>query len=568
MTLRDEIRRYGLTALGAFGEAVIDLAGSALQKADVKKPTGDDSPSTSLGGSREDSVTSNPIPKERAEDDPKSLLWDPFAIVEQLGYKDKPTNMTYGTLRAILYKMPIVGAIVQTRINQVAGFCAPQPSKYDIGFKIRTRDHHKEPTKAEKDWIQRAEVMMLRTGVTENPRGRADLENFVKKLVWDSLVYDQLCFEVVPNRKGVPAEWYAVDGSTIRLADTASSSVNEDHDKAVRYVQIYDGMIIAEYTQEEMCFAIRNPRSDIRLQGYGVSELEMLIPTITSLLYSFEFNQKFFTQGSAAKGIINFKGAVSEKQLQNFRRQWYSQIASVQNAWRTPIVNSEELQYVNLQQSARDMEFTAWMDFQIKVACAMFAIDPVEVNFKYGNVGQKSGLHESNNKEKITESKERGLRPLLRHVATAINKYIIWPINESFEFAFVGLDAQTKSELIDMNQKRVKTFMTIDELRAEEDLEPLPDGKGELILDPTYLQFAQMKEGGGGGGGGQMGEGGPEQGSEEGQPDEQGAGDEERANYERMLQQYEDEGDEEEDESSAGQDKATKSLLKSWVVNL
>lgn len=568
MSLRDDIRRYGLTALGAFGEVVTSFAGDALQKADdPKKSVGDDSPSTSLGGSNEDTVASNPVPQEPAKDDPKSLLWDPFAIVEQLGYKDKPTNMTYGTLKAILYKMPIVGAIVQTRVNQVAAFCTPPETKYDLGFKVRLRDHDREPTKAEKDWIQQAQTMLLRTGVTENPRGRADLETFVKKLVWDSLVYDQMCFEVVPNRKGVPAEWYAVDGATMRLADTASSMSNEDDDQAVRYVQIYDGMIIAEYTQEEMCFAIRNPRSDIRLQGYGVSELELLVPTITSLLYSFEFNQKFFTQGSAAKGIINFKGAISDKQLQNFRKQWYSQIASVQNAWRTPIVNSEDLQYVHLQQSARDMEFTAWMDFQIKVACAMFCIDPVEVNFKYGNVGQKTGLHESNNKEKITESKERGLRPLLRTVATNINKYILWPINEAFEFAFVGLDAETKDQLLDMNQKRVKTYMTVDELRAEEDMEPLPDGKGEVILDPTYLQFAQMKEGGGG----EMGEGGASgEGGEEEQPEEQG-GEQDNTDYERMLRQYENENEQEaneEEQSNAERERAEKSLVKSWVVNL
>ena len=275
----------------------------------------------------------------------------------------------------------------------------------------------------------------------------------------------------------------------------------------------------------------------------------------------------------AAKGIINFKGTVPERELQNFRRQWYAQIASVENAWRTPITNSEDLQYINMQASARDMEFNAWMDFLIKVCCSLYAIDPVEVNFKYGNVGQKGGLNEDSNKDKIVESKERGLRPLLRFMSNAFKKNIIWPMNESFEFEFVGLDAHTRDQMIDVNMKRVKSTMTVDELRAEDDLEPLPDGKGEVILDPVWLQNAMAKEGGGeegfeGGGGGF-------------EDEEVGEGDN---NYEKMLAQYEDDGDEEDNDdelsdrerkqkaegSSAkvGDNLAKKSLAKSWVGNL
>ena len=284
MGLRDNLRQLGLTAIGAFGETLVDLV-----KADGKKQVGTDTEST----------PSNPVPTEKATEDPKSLFFDPFSIVEQLGYKDRPSPITYGTLKAITFKMPIIQAIIQTRVNQIASFCVPQKDRYQLGFRVRTRDHKKEPTKAERDYIQNMETLMMRTGVTDNPRGRDGLEKFVRKLAWDTLTYDQMTFEVVPNRKGLPAEWYAVDGATMRLADMASTIVDEDEKDAVRYVQIYDGMIIAEYTQSEMCFAVRNPRADIRLQGYGTSEIEMLIPTITGLLFAHEFNQKFFTQGSA-----------------------------------------------------------------------------------------------------------------------------------------------------------------------------------------------------------------------------------------------------------------------------
>lgn len=489
MGFGDALRDLGLGALGYAGTLMRDFAEGQLRKADGEGPE------TSTGGGSEDTAKNNPVPDKPASEDPKSLFFDPFAIVEQLGYKDKPSNITYGTLKAIAWKTPAVQAVIQTRINQIGSFSRIQSNRYELGYRIKTRDTNKEPTRAEKKWIEQMESLINRTGVTENPRGRDDFETFLKKLAFDMLVYDQTCFEVVPDRRGRPVEWYAIDAASVRIADSASTFVDEDKTKATRYVQVYDGMVITEYNQEDLCFGVRNPRSDLRVYGYGTSELEMLVPAITSLLWAWEYNQKFFSQGSAAKGIINFKGTIPEKSLQAFRRQWYAQLSSVANAWRTPITNSEDLQWINLQQSSRDMEFNAWMDFLIKVCCAMYCMDPAEINFKYGNTGQKSGLQEASNKEKITESKERGLRPLLRFLARCINKNIIWPLNESFEFDFVGLDAMTREDLAKLNTSRVKTYRTVDELRAEDDLEPLPDGKGEVILDSVWMQFSQAKDG-------------------------------------------------------------------------
>lgn len=508
--IRDLLPGFARVAATAMGDALLTYAEGGFEKGvrqtrdvrrdaeestpDVGLGDDDEGPSRAPGGAKEDTTANSPVPTEPTPDDPKSLFWDPFAIVEQLGYKERPSAITYGTLKAVVWKTPVVQAIIQTRVNQIAAFSTPQHDRYQVGYRIKLRDSQKEPTKQDKIWMEQAESLIMRTGVTNNPRGRDSFETFLRKVAWDTLVYDQMTFEVVPSRDGVPAEWYAVDASTMRIADSASTYVDEDDTKAVRYVQIYDGMIIAEYTQEELCFGVRNPRTDIRLFGYGVSEIEMLINCITSLLWAWEYNQRFFSQGTAPKGLLNFKGAIPEKQLKSFRRHFYQMLAGVENAWRTPITNADELQWINMQNTNRDMEYNAWMDFLIKVACSVFAMDPVEVNFKYGNTGQRSGLQEASNKEKIIESKERGLRPLLRFIAHCLNRNIIWPMNENFEFAFVGLDAKTQDDVANLNQKRVKTMMMVDELRAEDDLPPLKDGLGEVILDPTWLQFAQAKQ--------------------------------------------------------------------------
>lgn len=432
------------------------------------------------------------VPTEPADEHEKTLLFDPFAVIEQLGFREKPTRINYGTLKDMAQKVEIINSIIQTRVNQVASFAQPSHDRHQLGFRIKLRDSEKEPTKQDKIWIRDAEKLIMANGVPEDPRTRNSFETFLRKFTRDSMVMDQACFEIVPNRKGQPAKWYAVDASTIRLADSASTYNKDDPDQTIRHVQIYDGIVINEYTAAEMCFGVRNPRTDIRLHGYGVGEIEMLVKTVTAMLYGWEYNVAAFRNASVLPGILNFKGSISDKQLSQFRRHWYLMLSGVANAFKTPITNSEELQWIKLKDSNRDMEYSAWYDFLIKIACSLFQIDPVEVNFKYGNTGQRGGLGESDNKEKITESKERGLRPILRFIASCFNTHIVWQMNEDFELDFVGLDAKTRSDVADINAKLVKTTRTIDELRAEDDLEPLPDGLGEVILDTAWMQNAQQ----------------------------------------------------------------------------
>lgn len=299
------------------------------------------------------------------------------------------------------------------------------------------------------------------------------------------------CFEVVKNRKGQPAAFYAVDGSTIRLADTASVYFDENAVTEEAYtVQIYDGMVIREWARDEMAFCIRNPSTSIRNYGYGIAEAEMLVTTITQLLWSIEYNSKFFQQGSAAKGLLNIKGPINQTQLDGFRRMWYQMVSGVENAWRTPVLNSEEVQWIPMHSSNRDMEFSAFMDFLIKVACGVFQMDPIEVGFKYGNQGQQRSMFEAANKQKLMESKDKGLKPLLRFIARNLTNYVIRPIDPDFELEFVGLEAQTHDELAKLNAQRVKTTHSVNELRAEYDLPPIEGG--DIILDPVFAQALQM----------------------------------------------------------------------------
>src|SRR5690606_37532368 len=156
------------------------------------------------------------------------------------------------------------------------------------------------------------------------------------KIVRDSLIYDQMTFEVVPDRVGRPAEIHAVDASTVRAAgvelEDGQSYVTPDtlSKSDIKWVQIIDNDIVNEFNGSDLAFAVRIPRTDINVQPYGFSELEILVQQVTAHLWAEEYNSRYFSQGGTTKGILNLKGQnIQKEQLDAFRRQWTAQIAGM-----------------------------------------------------------------------------------------------------------------------------------------------------------------------------------------------------------------------------------------------
>lgn len=199
------------------------------------------------------------------------------------------------------------------------------------------------------------------------------------------------------------------------------------------------------------------------------------------------------TQGASPKGLLNFKGDNwTPDQLEAFRRQWVAQVAGTENAWKTPITQSEGIEWVNLQMTNQDMQFNVWIEYLLKVSCAVFLIDPAEINFDLHGGVQQTPLFESSQEWKLKASRDRGLKPLLRFIAGLINEHIIDKIDDHFVFEFAGLDELTEQEKHEMIKEQINSYMTLNEARRSLDLPDIPGGIGEVPLNPTLIQLMQF----------------------------------------------------------------------------
>lgn len=476
---------------------------------------------------REDIVKSKYEPED-AKRGLRAIINDPLSVQYALGYKDRKYSLTYDVLKRIPQQLSVIAAILQTRCNQVASFAAPFRLNKSLGFVVKHKDPGRLTTKGEREFIQNAEQFIYNCGADEpNPHNRIkrdDFETFLRKIVRDSLMYDQAVGEIVPDKRGQPYEFMAVDAATIRLAAPNSilgqdvsyvqrtplagmqlsgapyrhmrlydNSANKPLDQQAAYVQVVNGQIENIFTREEMFFGVRNPRSDIYIQGYGYGELEQLITIITAHLNAEMYNSNFFTNASMPKGMLNLKGdSMSPDQLEGFKRQWRATMEGVGNSFRTPILQSEQgIDWIDMHPTNQEMEFGSWLEYTLKIISAVFLIDPAEINFDLKGGVQQTPLFESSQEWKLKASRDRGLKPLLRFLARLVNENIMSKMDDHFTFDFVGLDELTEQEKHELRKEQVASYMTLNEIRRAEDMPDVEDG--DVILNPTYLQAKQIK---------------------------------------------------------------------------
>ena len=285
----------------------------------------------------------NQQPAQNNYQERKSFLIDPYNLYENMGYKDKAFSVSYNTLRSMSHS-PITKATIKTRVEQVTQFSEYQDDEQRFGWQIRnkkTKDK-KKITDRDKRIIEYIATFISEGGNIGDNWNSDDFNDFLRKVTPDSLILDQMTFEIREDTMGRPVEYFATDAATYRLAKTYTYNNNIDENGRrllyyPKFVQVFESQIANEFYPWELCFGIRNPSTNIYGNGYGRSELEDMVKIITWMLYGDQYNGKFFSQGAAPKGIIRLSGNVNDGRLAEFKQQWQAQIAGVQNAWKTPI---------------------------------------------------------------------------------------------------------------------------------------------------------------------------------------------------------------------------------------
>lgn len=429
--------------------------------------------------------------------------------------QDRRNRMLVGTLTyedsKVLSHSSLIGAIISTRVNQIAEYTTPQKRPEDIGFRIELADPAEAMTAAAYKEARRIQQMILTCGdpsVQEHP----NFEYFTRVFMRDSLTYDQGCAEILADAMGRPAAWIPVDASTIRRRQPTAKQIANGYRRLPQFVQTIEGRETARWDYDEFLFFIRRGTTDINRYGYGYSEIEQMVRAIISFMNAEDYNSANFTSGIHAQGILLLMSQMSPEKFNRLDDRLREMMTGPRNAHRYILQQldaaegvKEDLKHIPLSYNNRDMEYMQWLNYNIKILCAAYQMDPAELGMVFGNEGQTNSLSTQGPAERIAASKERGLRPLLRQYEHMLNTRIVGRINPDFRLRFGGFDTLDPLKQADLDYKRCTTYMSINELRAEKDLPLIPNplfdipGGAAIMGMVNQQQQAASTEGGSGG---------------------------------------------------------------------
>lgn len=443
----------------------------------------------------------------------KSILWNPSEIgFNGKGYRDPNNGIAFGTLNR-MGDIFIIKAIINTRIEQVQNFLKYSVDDQKPGYQIRYKrspgsegSDEKELSVKDKKIVDYIVRFLEDGGENDKWECEDNFQEFTRKVLRDSLVLDQMTFELVRARNMNLKKYRAVDAALIRQLDTNDPRYRQMfenfrwHGYLPRYAMVWDGQIIRHPVSDEyvvfypweLGYGIRNKTTNVLRNGYGCSELETLIEIVTWILWGMQYNGNFFKQGSQPKGFINVKnGNVDQGTLNEFRQDWKQTMSTVYNSHKIPVIQGIDLEWIDLQQTNRDMEFTEWIKFLLVIACAVYRMDPSELGFQFQDAARIFG--QEGQKERLDHSKQKGLTPLLVFYQNILNKYIISEIDDRLELVFTGIEIEDEAAQVELDKKKSEAgFVSLEDMFEKYSGRKFDPNK-DTILNTVY-QSAQTNK--------------------------------------------------------------------------
>jgi hypothetical protein len=459
----------------------------------------------------------------------KAYVDDPYfdLIGSQVNYKFKLTRISNKTLKEVSVRDWLVSAIIQCRVDTLLRFSRPEHRRFEMGFRVIKRDGESHYSDEEKDEIAAVEDFIYNCGRKEGTPhdDKRNFGEFLKVIARDALTFGHVAIEKVKTRKGglhrfrpLPAESIYLINKALSKEQVSSSAmnnyqltrpksdndpkadqvVNEVENDYIKYVQIsYDNRPLATFGDEDCIFKLFNPQNFADSMGYCYSPLELAIINITNHLNVENYNANFFTHGYAARGVLHLKGTVTQAQLANFRRTFYNSITGHQNAWRTPIVAGlDEVQWVPMSASAKEMEYLNYNNHLMRILCAQFQIDPMELGLDYliSSTG-RAPMQQASNEYKITYSRERGLVPILMFIEDVMNADVLTALDKDiaskYKFVFTGMTEETPQTEIAQMQAEMTVWKSMNDLLKQCQKDKIEEKAADLPLNQAFWALVE-----------------------------------------------------------------------------
>lgn len=215
----------------------------------------------------------------------------------------------------------------------------------------------------------------------------------------------------------------------------------------------------------------------------GYSPVNMARQGIGLGLAAEEYGARFFGNGARPGVVLEHPGELSEKAFSRLKESWLNQHEGLEKAHRVAILE-EGIQVKEIGMPPEDAQFLQTRRFQVEEVARMYRVPPhMLADLEHGTF--------SNIEHLGLEFVAHSLGPWLVRWEQRITQDLLTPAERGRYFAehlVAGLlrgDLKTRYEAYAVG--RNWGWLSADDVREMENMNPLPDGAGEVYLQPLNM---------------------------------------------------------------------------------
>jgi HK97 family phage portal protein len=219
----------------------------------------------------------------------------------------------------------------------------------------------------------------------------------------------------------------------------------------------------------------------------GLDPIEYARQTIAVALGAQEYGGRYFGESATPSGVLHSDQRIDESTAKEMQARWIEGHAGRN---RKPAVLGGGLQWQSIAIAPNESQFLETIDAKRAEIAGFFRVPPHMVGMTEKQTSWGTGVEE-NGLQFVTYT----LAIWLVRLERSLSRFLL-PPGQYFKFNVAGL---LRGRLLDRYDAYLKGrqggWLNVDDVRALEDLPPLPDGKGKDYLQS--LNYAPVPPGGG-----------------------------------------------------------------------
>ena len=320
--------------------------------------------------------------------------------------------------------------------------------------------------------------------LADTPNNEMTAFTFREMLMTNLLLWGNAYALIRRNRRGEIVELYPLKSKNMTVIRDPTSG-------AVQYQYTADSESPAETRTYRARQILHIPA--FSFDGVvGVSPISYAREAMGLSLATEEFGARWFGNGARPGGVLEHPGTV--KDPEKLRESWNAVYKGTRNSHKIAVLE-EGLSYKSVGMSPEDSQFLQTRQFQINEICRIFRVPP-------HMIGDLTRSTFSNIEHQSIDFVVHTIRPWLVRWEQAIKRALLNANEQTIYFAKFKVDGLLRGDFHTRMQgyavARQNGWMSANEIRALEDMNRIPDGKGgdEYLLNGNMVtaNYAAQKQ--------------------------------------------------------------------------